>query len=514
MSLIALALLTVMMSVAVIFGWRSWRSRKLYQPLRSVPSPPQHWLLGNVPQISAAIKQKQFFKLLFDWSEQYGPAYVFWVGKPVLILSQPTVVEDTIVRGMRDGSLVRSKRIQKAWNEISSSILLGTSGAEWKWRRKAWNPEFNDSGLAPHTEVVHAACSQITAKLKQADPSKAVQVDPLFVELTMRVIASLLLGIPVERQENSPDGPPLDIQKTYQAMSVIGYRFLRVATGEKIWKKYLPTPASRDYWAARSYLEKLLAPYVDSALERGEKHRGKTEGNLKDSASIKASKPSMLDKIAEKEPRYTRETLIAESIEMLIAGTDTTAHTLSFAVGELASNPNVFKKAQSLVDQVWEQHGELSTDALKDLNYIRAIIKETLRLYSVASGSTSLEATRQTTIQEITVPPGTQISWSMLGAGRDASTYPEPDQFRPERWLEKGKENASVPMIDFGSGYHRCLGEQLAMLEATIMLAQMIHTFEWELVNGKVTLDKLQQNLLIYPTDGMPIRVKRREFEA
>lgn len=66
-------------------------------------------------------------------------------------------------------------------------------------------------------------------------------------------------------------------------------------------------------------------------------------------------------------------------------------------------------------------------------------------------------------------------------------------------------------MIDFGSGLHRCLGEHLAMLEATIMLAQLLRHFNWELVNGSASLENLQQNLLIYPPDGMPVKFKLRE---
>ncbi|MGB3294449.1 MAG: cytochrome P450 [Phormidesmis sp.] len=486
----------IVIGIAATIGW-TWQKRIRYQPLKSVPSPPRHWLLGNIPQVSAAIKKKQFFKLLFDWSQQYGPVYVLWSAQPILVLSQPTVIEETIVNGMRDGSLARSKTASEAWNEISGPILLGTSGSEWKWRRKAWNPEFSASGLAPYISVVQPACSQVIEALKAAGPSEKVQIDALFVELTMRVIANLLLGIPVDSRAANSTGQPLDVPKFYQAMSVLGYRFLRVATGEKSWKKYLPLKSSREYWAARRYLEDFLTPYVDSAL------RFRSE-------SIEGGPAPMLAKIAAKESRYTRETLIAESIELLIAGTDTTAHSLSFAVGELALHPEVLQKAQAVVDQVWQKYGAFSLDSLKDLSYIRAIFKETLRLYSVASGSTSLETTRQTTIQDITVPPDTKVFWSMLGAGRDPSTYSEPDKFRPERWLENGKELHSLPMIDFGSGSHRCLGEHLAMLEATIMLAQLLHSFTWKLVNGRASLENLQQNLLIYPADGMPVQMEAR----
>ncbi|BAZ08641.1 cytochrome P450 [Calothrix sp. NIES-4071] len=202
---------------------------------------------------------------------------------------------------------------------------------------------------------------------------------------------------------------------------------------------------------------------------------------------------------------------MAETVELLLAGTDTTAHTLSFAVGELALNPRVFEQAQATVDSVWQNFGAVNTEALKQLTYIRAIIKETLRLYSVASGSTALSVERDTMIEGKLIPRGTKVFWSMLAAGRDSEVYPQGEKFLPERWLDKNKEISSLPMIHFGSGSHRCLGEHLSILEATIMLTLLLRNFDWELVNGRSSLEQLQQNLLIYPSDAMPVRFRLKK---
>ncbi|HEY9878516.1 MAG TPA: cytochrome P450 [Leptolyngbyaceae cyanobacterium] len=500
-----LGLITSLIAILGVLGWRYWKKKRHYQPLRTIPSPPGHWLLGNIPQVLEAVKKKQFFQLIFDWSQQYGSTYVYWAGEPVLVLSKPSAIESTLINGVRDGSLIRTPSVNIAWNDISGPILLGQSGEEWQWRRKAWNPEFTLTGLSAYQVVVDQACTQITDKIRTAAPSEVIQVDALFVELTMRVIACLLLGIPIDSKIPSPEGPPLDIPKLYEAMSVFGYRFLRVATGEKLWAKYLPTQSSREYWSARRYLEQFLSSRVDLALRL--RDRTLEEADLVSDLF----QNSMLVKIAAKEPRYTKEFLIAETVELLIAGTDTTAHTLSFAVGELALHPDVFQKAQAIVDQTWQAHGSLSIESLKELNYLRAIVKETLRLYSIASGSTSLTAIKPTVVDGIDTPAGTRVYWSILGAGRDAETYAQPERFWPERWLEEGKGSLSLPVIGFGSGAHRCLGEHLAMLEATIMLAQLLRHFEWDLVNGRSSLENLQQNLLIYPPDGMPLRFRARE---
>ncbi|MBV6626288.1 MAG: cytochrome P450 [Rivularia sp. (in: Bacteria)] len=489
-----------------IFSWRWWKQKNDYRVLESLPSPPRHWLLGNIPQILAAVKQKKYFKLLFDWSQELGPMYVYWTNnQPVLILSKPRVIEDTIINGMRNGSLVRGKRASEAWNDIGGPILLGQQGTQWQWRRKAWNPEFSSSSLSKYVEIISEACEQIIEKIKATESSEEIKVDPLFVELTMRVISRIVFGIPINPKTPSPEGPPLDVAKVYEAISILSYRFLRVATGQKKWMKYLPTKDSQDYWAAKKYISDFINPRVDLAL------RLREQNNVDSERVSSLFQESMLVKIAAKEPKYNRESLIGEAIELLLAGTDTTAHTLSFAVAQLSLNPRVFQQAQTVVDEIWQSHGAITTQNFKELSYISAIVKETLRLYSVASGSTPLEAEREIVIEDKVIPRGTKISWSMLAAGRDEEVYsPKPEEFMPERWLDKTKENTQLPMIHFGSGSHRCLGEHLSMLESTVMLSLLLHHFDWELVNGRSSVENLQQNILIYPTDGIPVRFRSR----
>jgi unspecific monooxygenase len=271
--------------------------------------------------------------------------------------------------------------------------------------------------------------------------------------MAMRVIAQLVLGIPIDPAAVTPQGPGLDVEATHHAMAVLGYRFLRMATGEAPWMKYLPTRTARDYWAARQHLEEL------------------------------------------------------------IAGTDSTAHTLSFAVGSLAIHPEVCTEARAVVDQAWNRHGGLTAESLGGLGYVRGVIKETLRLVSVASGSSSLEAVQETHLEEIgTVPAGTRILWSMQAAGRDPEAYPDPLRFLPQRWLHAERERSAPPMVDFGAGLHRCIGEHLAILEATVMLAQLLRHDDWELANGPSSLENQEQDLLIYPVDGMPVHFRSRSL--
>lgn len=309
------------------------------------------------------------------------------------MLSKPKVIEETIVNGMRDGSLVRAERISEAWNDIGGPILLGQQGSEWQWRRKAWNPEFSSNSISKYVEVINEACQQVVEKIQETAPPR-----DLFVELTMRVISCLVFGVPVNPKTPTPEGPPLNVTKLYDALSFLSYRFLKAVAGQNKSIKFLPNKDSQGYSAARQCIDEFITPRIDLALQMREQ-------NDRDFEQVSTLfKESMLVKIATKEPKYNRESLIAESIELLIAGTDTTAHTLSFAVAELSLNPRIFQQARSVVDQVCQKQGAVNIESFKELSYIRAIVKETLRLYSVASGSSPLETVRETVIDGQVIP--------------------------------------------------------------------------------------------------------------
>ncbi len=374
MSLILIVLVGsgIAISTIGVFAFKWWSERHRYRCLENLPSPQgRHWFFGHGRQILASVKEKKYFKLLFDWAKELGPIYVYWISNtPIIILSDPKLMENTLIDGVKQGAWVRTPSGQKAWNDAVGPILLGQNGTEWQWRRKAWNPEFTSSALSNHLDLVKQSCLQVIETIKQIPQTKTVKADPLFVELTMRVISGLLFGVPVDKNDSSPTNLPLlEIDRTYEAMSVITYRYLRIATGEKMWLKYLPIRASQEYWQARRYLEQFLAPRIDLALQI----RDNSDRDWSEVSSL--FKESMLVRIATKNTKYNRASLISESIQLLIAGTDTTAHSLSFALAELSLNRHIYEKAQNIVDRTWEKYNGINADSLRELNYISAIFK-------------------------------------------------------------------------------------------------------------------------------------------
>lgn len=492
-------------------GWRWRQQSKQLQSLKALPSPPGHWLSGNASELIALAKDGKFSQKFLEWTQQYGPLFVVWVfNKPILLVSKPKLIEQILTQGQSDGIFARSPNFYGAYQDVFSVHIGNQKGQEWRWRRQAAAPSFKPSQFSQKLDVIVDSCMGVIDDIHQlASKQEVIHVDPLFVNLTMGVIAHFLLGVSLDGKPNFEGEPSFEPQKLYKALAVLEKQVLLQSAGTNRWLKYLPTQEGRTYKKAQQYLAEFLTPRVAMALRLAKETDAQSIPEVS-----QQFRTSMLIQFA-KSPQHNLETLVAEAKAFLFAGHDTTAHTLSFAVGALGLTPTVRQKAQVIVDEIWQQEGCLNASALKSLTYIEAIVKETMRLYPTAPGI-PLVATQDTEFDGIRIPQKTGIEPFFLGAGRDPEMYPQPDEFRPERWLQGDKvENTpgKQPLhLGFSLGPHYCLGAPLALLEATVMLSTLLHYFDWELVNGSASLEQFDQNLTVFPRDRMPVRFQVRSF--
>lgn len=512
MSVLVLAASGGAIATVGFVAWQSWRNYQKYNSLRCLPSPSGHWLLGNTPQLLAAAKENKYFSILSDWAKEFGSMYVYWfAGRPTIVLSKPKVIEQILTRKQKNLTFVRSPQIRQLWKELfGGETVIQQDGQEWQWRRQTYNQSLRTSHLNAYLTIICQGCDRVVDTLKDAAKNeKVIKVDPIFAELTMKLISRFLLGIPLDKQSSSHEGPPLEPDRVYETFVILTKKFMARVAGEKKVFEYLPTKSANAYRSARQYLDEFIAPRVNLALQIAGRNPQLTTEKVSPEFEN-----SMLVHLA-KQSKFTEKMLRAEAKLMLFAGTDTTAHTLSFTVGALGLNLNVFEKARQEVDDVWHNYGEINSESIKKLTYLQGVIKESMRLYPVSNGSTGCVAQTDTFIEEVFIPKGTKIVWSILAAGRDADEYPNPNEFLPERWIkDKQKDRSPLTFLVFGSGPHRCLGESLAILEATVMLAMLLRYFDWETVNGLRSLEQLGQNLTVFPSDRMPVKFTVRKFTS
>ncbi|XP_062000831.1 cytochrome P450 CYP82D47-like isoform X1 [Rosa rugosa] len=179
----------------------------------------------------------------------------------------------------------------------------------------------------------------------------------------------------------------------------------------------------------------------------------------------------------------TADTIIkATCLAVLLGGTDTTTVTLTWAVSLLLNNPEVLKKAQLELDNHVGRERQVNESDVKNLAYLQAIVKETLRLYPAGPLSVPHESREDCTIGNYHVSSGTRLLINLSKIHRDPNVWFDPCLFQPERFLTTHKNvdvrGQSFELTPFGSGRRVCPGISLALQITQLALAHLLHGFE------------------------------------
>ncbi|KAF5202627.1 Cytochrome p450 [Thalictrum thalictroides] len=187
------------------------------------------------------------------------------------------------------------------------------------------------------------------------------------------------------------------------------------------------------------------------------------------------------------EPAFTARTINVIVLEMFTAGTDTTTSTLEWAMAELIRHPKAMRKVQEELRGVVKSFREVEENYLEKLPYLKAIIKETLRLHPPLPFLVPHMAMDTCKMLGYYIPKETQVLVNVWAIGRDPETWKDPLVFTPERFLEmdsvdyKGRNFEYLP---FGSGRRMCPAIPLASRVLPLALGSLLHSFDWVLPDG------------------------------
>lgn len=210
---------------------------------------------------------------------------------------------------------------------------------------------------------------------------------------------------------------------------------------------------------------------------------------------------------------YPMGEMVAECSIMLNAGSDTTATALTNVLFWLLKNPSCLAQLRAEVDPVFDPGERVAAfDRLKHLPYLRACLDESMRL----TPPNTMNVPRQTPdegmfIMGHWIPGGTTVHSPTYSMHRNAAVFPEPDVYRPQRWLADDARDLQPHFLTFSAGARGCIGRNITYLEQAMVLASLVHRYDFELISGDWTLGQ-EEAFTCSPRD-MPVRIcKRRRF--
>lgn len=154
---------------------------------------------------------------------------------------------------------------------------------------------------------------------------------------------------------------------------------------------------------------------------------------------------------------------------------------------ELIRNPRVMTKLQDEVRNTIAENGSIiDEDNLQNLTYLKAVVKETLRLHTPAPLLIPHETTEKCNIAGYEIQPKTIVYVNAWAIGRDSQFWKDPEEFFPERFLGNAIDfkGQNFEFIPFGAGRRECPGIHLGAVIVELALANLVYFFNWELPCG------------------------------
>lgn len=178
---------------------------------------------------------------------------------------------------------------------------------------------------------------------------------------------------------------------------------------------------------------------------------------------------------------------------------------------QLLKHPECMKKLRQEVDETLDEDEEIAPyEKVKYLPYLRAVLDESLRMYPpISHGLTRETPAEGSEIAGEFIPGGTTVSVSSFIAHRDPVMFPEPEKYNPERWLGEAGKELGPYFIAFSAGARGCIGRNIAYLEQTVLLASMLHRYDFEFAQPGFEPGRYEwQNLHL---TQLPVKIRRRQ---
>ena len=437
------------------------------------PGPRGTLLGGNIHQFRTDI-----LDFLLETARDYGPLASFRVGpRQVFLASGPDLIEQVLVT---DAQHYIKHFGARAFKPVLGNGLITSEGAFWHRQRKLIQPAFLKTRVQSYAPVMAELTNQM---LDSWTPGKRVQIDFEFEVLTSKIALKTLFDLDDRGDHERFDGV---LKLAFNLMNERLRRIFKLP----LW---LPTPANRRLKRAVAELDQTVQSFIASGRSR--QHPG---DDLLSRLLVAQHQDGT---------RMSDRQLRDEAMTLYLAGHETTALTLAWSWYLLSQHRRVEEKLVSEWKRVL-RGAPPSSAHLSRLSYTAAVIAESMRLFPPVY-VIGREATTELELGGYRVKPGYTVLMSQWVNHRDRKYFPEPEEFRPERW-EHGfsKRIPKFAYYPFGGGQRICVGSAFALMEAAIILAAVGQRYRFTLDPDAVIGIKTQITLL--PANGIPATLERR----
>lgn len=445
----------------------------------SVPAtPPRQGLLGHYRGLS-----RDPLGYIHTTAVTYGDVVHFNVGNTqIYLVNRPDLIERMLVT---DNKKFIKPRLLRLSSETLGNGLLTSEGSFWLRQRRLAAPAFHRERIHGYSRTMVTAAERMIARWNDGE-SRDIHQE--MMRVTLEIVSETLFGTGIEEEK---------IHEVEKILNIALDRFQDYQSLSYQLFDWLPRPRKLRFRAATERLDNII---YDLIAERRALNLSPA-----DDPTLLGTYLAVRD---DDGSGMTDRQLRDECVTIFLAGHETTANALSFALYLLSVNP---EKREILEEELSRVIGDRSPTAadVPALHYTAKVVKEAMRLYPPA-WRVGREAVEDVQLGEYLIPAGSQLFSSQWTIHRDIRWYQEPEAFIPERWSEEFER--SLPRyayFPFGGGPRLCIGSAFAEMEAILLLAAICRRFRFEYSSS--TPPALYPSITLRPLNGMPMRMKNYE---
>ncbi|XP_027341851.1 cytochrome P450 71D9-like [Abrus precatorius] len=447
-----------------------WRTKTKPSSSKLPPGPPKLPLIGNLHQLSAMPHQG-----LAKLSQQYGPLmHIKLGGLSTIVVSSPEMAKEI----MKTHDIIFANRPYLLAADVLSYGSKGMSfsplGSYWRQMRKICTFELLTPKRVESFQSIRQEEASNLVKEICLNEGSSINLTKMISSFSYGFTSRVAFGGKSEYQQDF-----ISVMKDV----------VKVVAGFSIADLYPSIEVLQVLTGLRSKVVKLHQE-IDRILEKIVRDHRETSSETKE-INEKAGE-DLVDVLLRLQKQNNLEHPLSDSVikatilDIFSAGSGTSAKTIEWAMSELVKNPSVMERARAEVRRVFDGKGHVEEANLRELKYLKSVIKETMRLHIPVPLLLPRECSEKCEINGYEIPAKTKVIVNAWAIGRDPHYWNEAEKFYPERFLDSSIDykGADFQFIPFGAGRRMCPGTTFGIANVELLLANLLFHFDWNMPNG------------------------------
>jgi len=421
-------------------------------------------------------------RVLSKYTEAYGDTFRFYLGglKEAIVTTDPAVIQHVLKTN--SDNYEKSDIQVKRMGHFLGKGLLTTHGEAWKTQRRLIQKGFDRRLLDALSTIMQDSLTESMREFDRQVQSGPVDIYPHMMKMTFAMVARSLFGAKLKGD---------DIDLVSHTICTVQEFIVRQTIQPYLNPWFAVSGDLRRHEAMRTRADAVLMQYI-----KQRRHQEPGQDLLQ----------TLMDARYSDGEGMSDEMVLSESMQLLVAGHETSSNSLSWILYLLSRNPEVLAKVRQEFESVLGE-APLNHADLPQFEYTMQVIHETLRLYP-PFWMIDRMAVEDDRVGDIAIPRGSMVIVYVYGAHHAPRSWEAPEAFDERRFV-KANEKLRTPFtfLPFGGGPRICIGNHYAMLQILMILSHVLRKYDFELVPGQTIEERAM--VILRPKNGIRMTFTR-----